>query len=73
MSYCYYIKKSQISGKMHKMRLGISLEDLDAGLAVWEGGATIQAAFPQLSADEREFILTGITPGEWRSLGREED
>ena len=28
----------------------------------------IQNAFPHLSADVREFILTGITPAEWDSL-----
>jgi hypothetical protein len=28
----------------------------------------IQDAFPHLSADEREFILTGIHPAEWEKL-----
>jgi len=28
-------------------------------------GMHVQTAFPQLSADEREFILSGITPEEW--------
>ena len=28
-------------------------------------GALIQEAFPMLNADQREFILTGITPEEW--------
>lgn len=30
----------------------------------------IQHAFPELSADDREFLLTGITPEEWeRTFG----
>lgn len=28
-------------------------------------GKMVQDAFPQLSADEQEFILTGITAAEW--------
>ncbi len=32
----------------------------------------IQDAFPELSADDREFLLTGITPEEWdRAFGGE--
>jgi hypothetical protein len=27
----------------------------------------IQEAMPNLSADDREFIMTGITPEEWNS------
>lgn len=31
-------------------------------------GYPIQTAFHFLSADEREFLLTGITPEEWNKL-----
>jgi hypothetical protein len=31
-------------------------------------GAAIQEAFACLSAEEREFLLTGITPQEWKEL-----
>jgi hypothetical protein len=31
----------------------------------WKGGALAQDAFPQLDADGREFLMTGITPAEW--------
>ncbi len=34
-------------------------------IALWESGTLIQVAMPHLSADEREFIMTGITPSEW--------
>ena len=34
----------------------------------------IQNAFPELDDDEREFLLSGITPDEWDSLlPKEED
>jgi len=32
------------------------------------GRFTIQDCFPNLSADEREFIKTGITPEEWEEV-----
>tara|TARA_R100001377_G_scaffold4481_1_gene2558 strand:- start:125 stop:274 length:150 start_codon:yes stop_codon:yes gene_type:complete len=35
----------------------------------WESGTLIQNAMPShLSADEREFIMTGIMASEWDSL-----
>ena len=34
-------------------------------IALWEGGMLIQNAMPNLCEDEREFIMTGITPDEW--------
>jgi hypothetical protein len=34
----------------------------------WKKGKLIQLAFPQLSADEREMIQTGIDPDCWNSL-----
>ncbi len=45
--------------------------DVDAGLLKrWEEGIDrrlIQDAFPHLNADDREFIMTGITPDEWKA------
>jgi hypothetical protein len=38
----------------------------------WKDGALIQDAFPYLSADEREFIVTGIPPGEWDKWMKDE-
>jgi len=31
----------------------------------WIDGMLIQHAMPNLSPDDREFIMTGITPEEW--------
>jgi hypothetical protein len=33
-----------------------------------EGDKTIQIVFPDLSAEDREFIMTGITPKEWDEI-----
>ena len=47
----------------------INTRDLDITpkqYAQYLGGTLAQLAFPHLSADDREFIMTGITPEEWR-------
>jgi hypothetical protein len=34
-------------------------------LNLWRNGAYIQDAFPDMTADERELLLTGTCPGCW--------
>ena len=34
----------------------------------WRDGGLIQDVMPDLSAEDREFIKTGITPEEWSKL-----
>jgi len=38
----------------------------------WTNGDLIQNVFPDLSADQREFLKTGITPEEWNQNFGEE-
>ena len=47
--------------KENTMELDITQAQLDR----WQKGELIQNAFPYLTADEREFIKTGITPDSW--------
>lgn len=54
-------KKSQISGEVTTMDLPITQAQIDA----WSDGALAQEAFPDLTADQREFLISGITPEEW--------
>ena len=59
-----------ISGNTNTMELNVTQEQLTA----WESGVNIQVAMPQLNAEEREFVKTGMTPTEWDELfGEEED
>ena len=37
-----------------------------AALEAYEAGAYAQVAFPMLSAEEREFIISGTSPEGWR-------
>jgi len=46
------------------MDIDVTLEQM----ASWEQGELVQNAMPNLSADEREFIMTGITPTEWDEM-----
>jgi hypothetical protein len=40
----------------------------------WRNGMVAQQAFPMLSADEREFLISGNTPAEYeRIFGGDED
>lgn len=43
-------------------------------IARWQGSTLIQTVMPDLSADDREFIMTGITGDEWDAhFNSEED
>jgi hypothetical protein len=55
------IRKSMLSGNLSSMDIPVT----EGQLAKWQAGALIQNVMPNLSADQREFILTGITPAEW--------
>ena len=54
-------KTSMLSGQQGCMDLPIRQGQLDR----WRNGALIQDAMPQLDADQREFLISGITPAEW--------
>ena len=42
----------------------------EADYAAWQGGELVQNAFPYLSADEREILVSGICSECW---GKEDD
>tara|TARA_R100001129_G_C5207489_1_gene215678 strand:+ start:504 stop:689 length:186 start_codon:yes stop_codon:yes gene_type:complete len=57
-------KTSMLSGNTSSMDIDVSQDQID----LWQSGSLIQNVMPNLSADEREFIMTGITPEEWDSI-----
>ena len=65
-------KTSDASGKKHTLNLPLTHEAYYEGLRKMREGKMIQDAFPDLSPDQREFILTGITSEEWEELFPEE-
>ena len=55
-------RKSPFTGKVRTKELPITKFEYE----FWQQGSLlIQHAFPHLSADDREFILTGISSSEW--------
>lgn len=62
-------RTSMVSGKTRTRDINCTPEQI----ATWKAGATIQSAMPQLSADDREFIMTGVTDGEWDEMWSEDD
>lgn len=62
-------RRSPLSGRVHTMDIPKLTEaQLNAYL---HGASPIQAALPHLNPDEREFIMTGITPEEWDNTFKE--
>ena len=55
---------SPVSGVTHTMELDVTAKQIVS----WEKGEMIQNVFPHLTAGEREFIKTGITPDDWNKL-----
>ena len=52
---------SKLTGKMHTLDIPVTRGQLND----WRNGTVIQRAMPNLTADQREFIKTGVTPEEW--------
>lgn len=54
-------KKSAFTGIEHTLEIPVTQEQLD----LWNSGVPIQNAMPNISAEDREFIKTGVTAQEW--------
>ena len=61
-------KTSILSGKTRTKQINVNQSQIDK----WVAGMLIQDAMPNISVDEREFIMTGSTPEEWDSTFNEE-
>lgn len=61
-------------GTLRSMMFRTTVEAMTEAVKVYNKGALIQDAFPFLSAAEREFLISGITPEEWdRMFGPNKD
>ena len=60
---------SSLTGTRRSMNLDITAEQMDA----WRSGELIQDAMPNLTSDQREFIMSGSTAEEWADLYPDED
>jgi len=55
---------SRFTGKVNVMDLAVT----DEQIRDWQNGTLIQRAMPNLTAAEREFLMTGSTPEEWEEM-----
>jgi len=58
------VRKSPFTNVVHAWDINVTQAQIDD----WQSGTLIQKAMPNLTADEREFIKTGITPDEWANM-----
>lgn len=54
-------------GEMHEVPVN------EADYWDWQDGALVQDAFPYLTADEREMLVSGICPNCWDKMFPEEE
>jgi len=58
-------RRSMISNVVHTREVPVTQEQLDH----WtKRNDLIQNVFPNLSQDDREFLMTGVTPEEWDAM-----
>jgi hypothetical protein len=50
------------------MELDVTYEQMERFENRRQNGEYVQTIFPNLTAPEREFILSGITPTEWEQM-----
>ena len=62
-------KVSPLTGRLNTMDIDVS----EAQLSAWQGGTLIQDAMPKLSAEERDFIISGSTQADWDNMFGEEE
>jgi hypothetical protein len=61
---------SPLTGKLNAMEIDCTLDQIKEYM---EGLRSVQAIFPNLNADEREFIKTGYTPSDWSAMFGDDD
>ena len=57
-------RKCIFDGKEYIREVNVTPEQISA----WENGMLIQNAMPNVSKDDREFLMTGTTPEVWKEL-----
>ena len=62
-------KKSQLTGKENTLDIDVTQEQINE----WKNGALIQNVMPTVPKEEREFLMSEITPDEWNNAFGEGD
>lgn len=62
-------RQSVWSGQVRTLDIPVTYDQLYE----WQRGTLIQNAMPNLTPDQREFLITGMTAEEWREMWNRED
>ena len=62
------VRTSPLTGNVNKMYLDITQEQIAEWNAPAQERRLIQDIFPNLNEDEREFIMTGYTIQDWKTI-----
>jgi len=62
-------RKSMLSGESNTMDLDVTEDQIRR----WRGGELIQNVMPKLSAEQREFLISGTMPDEWDEMMQDRD
>ena len=66
-------KISQLSGKENTMNIEVTQYEMIRIENRYNSKELIQNIVPHLTMEEREFLMTGITPEEWFNIFGEEE
>lgn len=61
-------RKSILTGNVSHMQIAMPPAEFAQRERDWKDGTLIQDAFPEQSADIREYIMNGITAEEWEKF-----
>lgn len=62
-------RKSILTGVVRVRDIPVTAEQILA----WEQGQLIQTAMPNISPEDREFIMTGVVAEEWDKTFKEDE
>lgn len=65
MPHVNIMRTSELTGVRRRYRIEISMAEYQQGMADWQDGEDIATAFPQLNANQRQWLMDGTTPDEW--------
>lgn len=66
-------KMSRMTGNINDMEFDMTAKEYNERIKKYNAGALVQDVFPDCTADQREFIVTGMTPQEWADLFPDEE
>ena len=65
---CMIERVSMLTNTSSQRFIPLDADTFCEGFDAWRKGKLIQDCFPTLSAEDREFIKTGITPEQWDAM-----